>query len=112
MPLFILSTHKQCILSHFIRYNTAMFVLETLYPGGIRTRVFVFLRLMRCPLRHSYSGLSLWFFAKSQAGFKQCGQIGRYLTFCEKLPQKLFSKERNFKPFLSYFKYTNTQKSN
>jgi hypothetical protein len=27
--------------------------LITLYPGGIRTRVFLFLRRMRCPLRHA-----------------------------------------------------------
>jgi hypothetical protein len=27
--------------------------LKTLYPGGIRTRVFPFLRRMRCPLRHA-----------------------------------------------------------
>jgi hypothetical protein len=27
--------------------------LKTLYPGGIRTRVFLFLRRMRCPLRHA-----------------------------------------------------------
>jgi hypothetical protein len=27
--------------------------LKTLYPGGIRTRVFSFLRRMRCPLRHA-----------------------------------------------------------
>jgi hypothetical protein len=27
--------------------------LKTLYPGGIQTRVFSFLRRMRCPLRHA-----------------------------------------------------------
>jgi hypothetical protein len=27
--------------------------LKTLYPGGIGTRVFSFLRRMRCPLRHA-----------------------------------------------------------
>jgi hypothetical protein len=25
----------------------------SLYPGGIRTRVVLFLRRMRCPLRHA-----------------------------------------------------------
>jgi hypothetical protein len=27
--------------------------LKTLYPGGIQTRVFLFLRRMRCPVRHA-----------------------------------------------------------
>jgi hypothetical protein len=30
-----------------------MFTLKTLHPGGIRTRVFLFLRWMRCPLRQA-----------------------------------------------------------
>jgi hypothetical protein len=37
--------------------------LKTLYPGGIRTRVFLFLRQMRCPLRHSARALSILFIA-------------------------------------------------
>jgi hypothetical protein len=35
-------TQQQCYVS-----------LKTLYPGGIRTRVFLFLRQIRCPLRHA-----------------------------------------------------------
>jgi hypothetical protein len=27
--------------------------LKTLYPGGIQTRVFLFVKQMRCPLRHA-----------------------------------------------------------
>jgi hypothetical protein len=30
-----------------------MFPEKNLYPGGIRTRVFLFLRQMRSPLRHT-----------------------------------------------------------
>jgi hypothetical protein len=30
--------------------------LKTSFPGGIRTRVFLFLRRMRCPLRHAATG--------------------------------------------------------
>jgi hypothetical protein len=37
--------------------------LKTLYPGGIRTQVFLFLRQMRCPLRHSARALSILFIA-------------------------------------------------
>jgi hypothetical protein len=33
MPLLLLSTDKQCILSNFIYNSTAMFLLKTLYPG-------------------------------------------------------------------------------
>jgi hypothetical protein len=33
MPLFLLSTHKQCSLSHFIHKSTAMYVsLKNLKP--------------------------------------------------------------------------------
>jgi hypothetical protein len=54
MPLFLFSTHKQCLLSHLGNTQQHYYVsLKTLYPGGIRTRVFTFLRRMRCPLRHA-----------------------------------------------------------
>jgi hypothetical protein len=40
LPLLILSTHKQCILSQVHTYDSiAMFFLQILHPGGIRTRV-------------------------------------------------------------------------
>jgi hypothetical protein len=53
-PLFLLSTDKQCILSHFIGTQQNCYVSrKTLNPGGIRTRVFSFLRRMQCPLRHA-----------------------------------------------------------
>jgi hypothetical protein len=32
--------------------------LKTLYPGGIRARVFSFLRRIRCPLRHAARAIS------------------------------------------------------
>jgi hypothetical protein len=57
MPLFLLSKHKQCILNLFIGTDQHCYVsLKILYPGGIQTRVFVFLRRMRYPLRHAASG--------------------------------------------------------
>jgi hypothetical protein len=31
---------------------------KTLYPGGIRTRVFSFLRRVQCPMRHAATGQS------------------------------------------------------
>jgi hypothetical protein len=40
---------------HIKSFNTQQHCyisLKTLHPGGIRTRVFLFLRWMRCPLRH------------------------------------------------------------
>jgi hypothetical protein len=49
MLFFLLSTHKQCILSHLYCHV----FLKTFYPGGIRTQVFTFLRRMRCPLCHA-----------------------------------------------------------
>jgi hypothetical protein len=52
MPLFLLSTHKQCILSYFI-HNSIAVSLKTFYHGGIQTRVFLFLRQMKCPLLHA-----------------------------------------------------------
>jgi hypothetical protein len=38
--------------------------LKTLYPGGIRTRVFLFLRQMRCPLRHAARAERITYFSK------------------------------------------------
>jgi hypothetical protein len=38
-------------VSHFIHNSTVS--LKTLYPGGIWTWVFLFLRRMRYPLRHA-----------------------------------------------------------
>jgi hypothetical protein len=35
---------------------------KTLYPGGIRTQVFSFLRRMRCPLRHAARALMVGLF--------------------------------------------------
>jgi hypothetical protein len=32
MPLFLLSTHKQCILSHFINNSTATYIPKNLIP--------------------------------------------------------------------------------
>jgi hypothetical protein len=56
MPLFLLSTHKQSILSHFIHTQQHYYVsLKTLYPGGIWTRVFLIMRRMRCPVGHAAS---------------------------------------------------------
>jgi hypothetical protein len=44
---------SQTLLRKVILYTTALlcFPLKTLYPGGIRTQVFLFLRRMLCPLR-------------------------------------------------------------
>jgi hypothetical protein len=40
--------------SYKVIYTQHCYVyLKTLYPGGIRTRVFLFLRQIRCPLRHA-----------------------------------------------------------
>jgi hypothetical protein len=52
IPLFLLSTHKQCILSHL--YTTALLCfLENLIPWWDSNPVFSFLRRMRSPLRHA-----------------------------------------------------------
>jgi hypothetical protein len=41
---------------HIKSFDTHCYVsVKTLYRGGIRTRVFSFLRRMRCPLRHAAS---------------------------------------------------------
>jgi hypothetical protein len=40
---------QQCILSFYTQHHCYVF-LKTLYPGGIWTRDFLFLRRMRCPL--------------------------------------------------------------
>jgi hypothetical protein len=52
---FSFSTLKQCILSQLYATSLLCFPPKTLYPGGIRTRVFYswFLRRMRCPLGHA-----------------------------------------------------------
>jgi hypothetical protein len=45
---------------HIKSFNTQQHCyvsLRTLYPGGIQTRVFLFLRWMRCPLRHAARAL-------------------------------------------------------
>jgi hypothetical protein len=41
-----------------------MFPLKTLHPGGVRTRVFLFLRGMRCPLRRAVRATMVNFYAK------------------------------------------------
>jgi hypothetical protein len=53
MPLFLLSTHKQCINMSFYTQQHCYVSLKTLYPGGIWTRVFSVLRWMQCPMRHA-----------------------------------------------------------
>jgi hypothetical protein len=51
MPLFLLSTHTQTMhIKSFYRQQHCYVSLKTLYPSRIRTRVFSFLRRMRCPL--------------------------------------------------------------
>jgi hypothetical protein len=53
MPLFLLfNTQTMHFKSSYTQQHCYVF-LKTLYPGGIRTRVFLFLRRMRCPLRHA-----------------------------------------------------------
>jgi hypothetical protein len=53
--------------------------LKTLYPGGIRTRVFLFLRRMRCPLRHAAIGqlFELMFKIGTLGGSLHPGPYGR-----------------------------------
>jgi hypothetical protein len=49
MSLFLLSTHKQCICIRSSYTQQHCYVSQlTLDPGMIRTRVFSFLRRMRC----------------------------------------------------------------
>jgi hypothetical protein len=43
---------------HFVNNSTARFPQKTLHPGVIRTRVFLFLRRMRCPLSHAARALN------------------------------------------------------
>jgi hypothetical protein len=38
---------------HIKSFYTQHISIKTLYPGGIQTRVFSFLRWMWCPLRHA-----------------------------------------------------------
>jgi hypothetical protein len=53
MPLLILFQHT-CNEYLVTLYTTALLCFpETLYPGGIRTQVFLFLKRMQCPLRHA-----------------------------------------------------------
>jgi hypothetical protein len=41
LPLFFISTHKQCILHKSMKHNRISLIsLKTLYHGGVRTRVF------------------------------------------------------------------------
>jgi hypothetical protein len=47
---------------------------KTLYPGGIWTRVFMFLRRMRCPLRHAARAGDI-FYEFSISGRKKFPQI-------------------------------------
>jgi hypothetical protein len=41
-------------------YTKQHVFLKILYPGGIQTQVFSFLRLMQCPLRHAAMALVLF----------------------------------------------------
>jgi hypothetical protein len=47
--------------------------LKILYPGGIRTRVFLFLRRMRCPLRHATRA----FYTNNENSDAQCRSTSR-----------------------------------
>jgi hypothetical protein len=55
MPLFILlSFNTQTMYIKSFLYTTALLCFpKNLIPGGIRTRVFSFLRRVQCPLRHA-----------------------------------------------------------
>jgi hypothetical protein len=53
MPLFLLFNTQTMHIKSFYTQQHCYVSLKTLYPGGIRTRVFLFLRRMRCPLRHA-----------------------------------------------------------
>jgi hypothetical protein len=53
MPLFLLFNTQTMHIKSFYTQQNCYVPLKTLYPGGIQTRVFLFLRRMRCPLRHS-----------------------------------------------------------
>jgi hypothetical protein len=53
MPLFLLSNTQTMHIKSFYAQQHCYVSLKTLYPGGIRTRVFLLLRRVRCPLRHA-----------------------------------------------------------
>jgi hypothetical protein len=53
MPSFLVSTHKHSIFKSFYTQQHCYVSLKTLDHGRIRTRVFLFLRRMRCPRRHT-----------------------------------------------------------
>jgi hypothetical protein len=53
MPLFLLFNTQTMHRKSFHTQQHCYVPLKNFYPGGIRTRVFLFLRRMRCPLRHA-----------------------------------------------------------
>jgi hypothetical protein len=53
MPLFLTFNTQTMYIKSFYTQQHCYVSLKKLYPGGIRTRVFLFLRQMRCPLRHA-----------------------------------------------------------
>jgi hypothetical protein len=53
-PLLLLfNTQTMHIKSFYTQQHCYVSLQKNLYPGGIQTRVFLFLRQMRCPLRHA-----------------------------------------------------------
>jgi hypothetical protein len=52
-PSFLLFNTQTMHIKSFYTQQHCRVSLKTLYPGGIRTQVFLFLRQMRCPLRHA-----------------------------------------------------------
>jgi hypothetical protein len=46
--------------------------LKTFYPGGIRTQVFLFMRRMRCPLRHAARAGRMYAVGKKLEKFRYC----------------------------------------
>jgi hypothetical protein len=58
-------THKQCIhIKSFYTQPYNYVSLKTSCPGGIRTWVVLFLRRLRCPLRHA-AGAQFQFLARA-----------------------------------------------
>jgi hypothetical protein len=53
MPLFLRFNTQTMHFKSLYTQQHCYVSLKTLYPGGIRSRVFLFLRRMRCPLRHA-----------------------------------------------------------
>jgi hypothetical protein len=104
--IYIFLNCGQCLFSSFFNTQTMhiksfysqqhCFVsLKTSYPEGIRTRVFLFQRRMRCPLRHAARahGIILYFVRKKiynnniitiaraqHCLFKIHTRVGRYRT--------------------------------